>query len=418
MSNLDVLFFVEHKDREMEGTLAVKKQLESYGLKVAIASIEFGLAQAYLRYSPKVICMPYLKSRKSTVARVFAARDRNTIFLNLNYEQLFWKMTEEFKRPRDKFAKDEVYHFAWGNNFKKYLERKGVPESQIFIVGKPEIQFLKEKKEREKDLKGRLAKERNLDVNKKWCFLPLNDGSAFRTDQMIDTLVKKSHAIKGHLFDTRRIAKEQITNLLKFITELDDSELKQKIEFIYRPHPGVTEAQILSIISELGKEKPAWLHIDRSYSVKEWLCCSDVCITNWSTVIVDAALIGLNSFSFYPHLMTESMQSDWLPLFPAISNYDDFCKALMERNEGEAVNGDKFKDYFDTSSSVIEKWAKAINELTLKYGKEDHSSVFSRLDYQRVLYLLRAECRRLSRKLFSGKFVKKAIQYDYFEIID
>ena len=68
MKKIDVLFFVEHKDRELDITHAISKILKKdYGLHVEIASLFFeGLTSAF-KFSPKVVITPSTAFGKGSV---------------------------------------------------------------------------------------------------------------------------------------------------------------------------------------------------------------------------------------------------------------------------------------------------------------------------------------------------------------
>lgn len=419
MKDVDVLIFIEHVDRELKGATEVKKILnENYNLDVKIFSIEFGLFDAWVAYNPKLICLPYCKSEANLVVQAFKSRNPNTLFINLSYEQILNKTTEAYKAPRDEFAREELYYFAWGSLFEKYLIKYGVRKEKIFVVGKPEIQFLQEMKTQQgEEIKAIISNELKLDRNKKWCFLPLNDGAAFRDEADIKSKIEKGLMIPESLV-SHHYCKQQVRDLLGYLYEVHKEGVLDEYEIILRPHPGVEIEAYKEVLKELGIKDFYNLHIIRSYTVKEWLCASDVCVSNWSTVLIDAASIGLNSYIFEAKPLHECLDAEWLRWFESITNIEQmklvFNTTSEDNNKKKVENANMF---FDVSIVPTEAWAKAIYELVGKY--EERKKYFPMKSIKKEFKrMVRSKVRECACKTGIGrKFVSAKIQYDYFEPI-
>lgn len=413
--NIDVLFFVEHIDREIKGTLEVKRWLEeNKNLKVHVASVDFGLYQSWKKYSPKVLCCPYGTSTETNFIKLFTTRNPNIVCVNLNYEELLWRETERYKRPKDSFAKNKMIHFVWGENFLNFLIRQDVNKNHIHIVGKPEIQFLLEmKNEQGEELRKKIAKTEKLDINKRWVFIPFNDGVAFRTDEVIDKLAKAG-ANREFLIECRDCAKKQIDLLFNYISTIIDK--LQDVEIIYRPHPGVSVHFFEDVLRNYKLESKPSIHINRSYSIKEWLCTSEVCISNWSTTMVDAQIIGLNNYIFKPSLLAPSMRNDWMNGFVPIETVEDFITAIGKNKKNDSNNIVDWNYYIDTRKPAVERWGDTISYYVAHYTPNKNFHIL-RSFISVWPYLIRAELRRISKLYFSGFLVSKKVSYDYFEMI-
>lgn len=413
--DIDVLFFIEHVDREMKGTLKVKQELEEkYGLSVHVASIGFGLFDAWRHYSPKVICMPYCRSNKSVMVRLFKTRNPHTICINLNYEQLLSPATELYKKPQGDFAKKELIQFVWGNHFKRYLENNGVDKGVIRIVGKPEIQFLLELKSMDgASMRKEIAIKEKLDDNKDWVFIPFNDGTAFWDDKHMMTMSKRGGARFSDLKEISLCTREQLNDFFKWIAIV--SKENQDIEFVYRPHPGVNIDDFKNYIRSNKLDVLPNFHIIRTYTIKEWLCCSQICISNWSTSIVDSALLGLNTFIFRPSLLPPGLNCTWLKGFTPIESLDDLKKVLDKNVKGETKNNNVYEDYIDTSTGAVQRWAESIVESVRSFsgGCVEHPIEAFCAEW---MHLLRCEYRRYMRKIGLKCMVNSKVNYDYFEM--
>jgi len=409
---IDVLFFVEHVDREMQGTKEIKKWLEeNCGLSVHIASIGFGLFQSWKRFTPKVLCLPYCKSKKSVMVRLFKTRNPQTIVINLNYEQLLSSVTEKYKRPQDQFAKDELVHFTWGEHFKNYLISNGVKKENIHVVGKPEIQFLLNlKKSTGDNFRTDIANKEGLNVTKTWIFIPINDGPAFRSQQFIEALVKKGGANLDDLVMAKESTLKQINILFEWISRLS---VTNNLEFVYRPHPGVDITNYTPLLEKYKLNNNNAFHLTRSFTIKEWLCSSQICISNISTTMVDAQIVGMDTYIFMPSLLADKRRADWLQAFTPINSYNDFVDCLSCSSNAE-THYDNY--YIDITGDVIEKWGKAISQYVELYKGCDsmHSYKAFRLEWKQ---LFRSEFRRIAIRLGLDSMVSRKISYDYFEII-
>lgn len=418
MKDIDILIFIEHTDREMQGTVAVKKYLEkNTKLDVKVFSIEYGFFDAWHSYNPKLICLPYCKSEENLIVRAFRTRNPNTIFLNLNYEQIFNKTTIVHKRPRDKFAQKDAYHFAWGQQFQEYLQNYGVPNSHIFVTGKPEIQFLMAMKHSGRNIKTEIAEKTGLDAKKDWCFIPLNDASAFLSEEFIREKIRQGKSSEAAL-ESHRCANKQIKILLKWLGRLFKEENSEDMEIVLRPHPGVAVENYNEIFEEMKINQPKNLHILREYTVKEWLCCSAICISNWSTVVIDAASIGVKTYIFEPEPIPDCMQADWIDAFTKIKNYNFFKQVFLGTDMEEETAQGCEKIFVDTSIDAVSSWAEAMYTLTCLYRETEPTDKHTFLEGLKKEWkrMIRSKLRCMAQKSHIGKSkINEKIRYDFFE---
>lgn len=414
LENIDVLFFIEHIDREMKGTLEVKKWLEQNGLTVHVASITFGLYQSWKRFSPKVICYPYCKKRNYAMVELFLMRNPNVICVNLNYEQLLAPATEYSKRPQDEFAKKELIHFVWGQHFKNYLLKNNILEDNIKIVGKPEIQFLiNMKKKQESEIRRQIALQEKLDENKRWIFVPFNDGGAFKTKKMMEVQMQRGGFLLSDLLESIEVTQKHLKYFFEYTSKV--AKERKDVEIIYRPHPGVDVNNLYRLAEDYGLNKLPNFHIIRSYTIKEWLCSSQVCISNWSTTMVDAQTIGLKTYIFKPSLLSERRKADWMEKFIPIETLDDLRNAIGN-NVDSNVKQENYDYYIDTSEDAVERWGKTLLEYVQKY--KDCGLRNSRKAYFTYFRkIVGSEYRRIAKRFDLNYKMNNSLLYDYFDVI-
>ena len=103
--NIDVVIFIEHKDRELQLSLELKKYLEKKH-SVMIASITYHSHFILLNYNIKTIVTPYKGFGKSSISNLFfKVHGLNINYINMNYEQFLFPFTGILKVPKTEPAK-------------------------------------------------------------------------------------------------------------------------------------------------------------------------------------------------------------------------------------------------------------------------------------------------------------------------
>lgn len=415
MEKIDVLIFIEHKDREMDGTIHFVEAIqEKKVLSIVIANIEYGFFDAFIKYDPRLVCLPYCRGLKNHIANAFYSRNPKTLFLNLNYEQIYNPTTIKLKKPQDDFAKKVLFHIAWGNQFKDYLINNGVDERRISITGKPEIYFLQKMYDESRDIiKANISKQFSIPMEFKWCFIPLNDGTAFMSEERIIANIKQGKSTEATL-ESHRIGINLVRHLLddicRYLKEHND------VVFILRPHPGISIEKYSKLMSEMNLGQPHKLYFIRDFSVKEWLCCADYCISNWSTVILDASAIGVRTCVFEPEKLPDFLDAPWIEIFEKIKTYEEFEEYFAVANDYR-VSNNYINNYVDTTLNPIEEISNTIISVLDK--QNETSSLHKRTTHlKEIPHLLRSKIRTATRgTVFENLLKTNRIAYDYFDEI-
>ena len=171
---VDVLLFVEYVARELDIACAVKYlAAEQHQVTVEIAAVSWDLAATLRRYHPKVVAVPYCYSalpEDPGVHQMLTAWP-GAVYLNLAYEQVYQRINQRFKLPRDAFAREHVLHHAWGDFYAESLREHGVPEAHVVVNGNPSYALYRPPYQAYFEAsRTDLARRYGLDPEKRWVF--------------------------------------------------------------------------------------------------------------------------------------------------------------------------------------------------------------------------------------------------------
>lgn len=413
---VDVIIFIEHIDRELDAACAIGRYLETLNLAVEVSSLEYDYFDVWKNLSPKVILLPYCKSENNYIVKVFKEKLKNGVtFVNMNYEQILSDYSRITKKPRDEFAKNDLIQFAWGQDFCNYLIDSDVNKDHIYLTGKPEAQILRQLSFKNKDsFKNELALAAGLSPEKKWIFMPLNDGLIFEPLQQIHKGIKRGSRGENSIF-LKEYTHKSIFKLLGLLSDVID-DYNETYEFILRPHPSVTISGYEKLISDNFPKLHNRVKLSRYKTVKEWMICSDVCFTNHSTVGLDSAAIGVPTFLVNSGGLPEFSRAVWMDKFPEFSTKEDLVCIL---NTSDVISNEAKEEigrYIDQEINSIVETSKAIHHLF----KAQNNRVANKQSYWRSflkapLRLVRSKLRCLEMKydLPVKIFTSSKLEYDY-----
>ena len=311
----DVVFLVEHKDRELESVEAIASELKKRGVSSIVVSIHFHMH--YLLFCrPKAVVFPYLLRRDDwpTVLAYQLYGDRAG-YVNMNWEQLISKLNEAYKSPRDNFVKRKVKHLAWSEHFKSYLVSYGVKEENVCITGNPATTILRRLLPSQEKWRRTLAEMFSLDMRKPWFFFPMNYGWAFLSDAQIKAKIANGYP-SDLAWEHRAYAQRSLQAFIPFVKEI---YAKGEYEVIVRPHPSIPE----SAYRELLKGDGDGIVVSKAFSIREWIVASDMVGSSWSTAVWDAYQAGKRVFLFTPYERPEWLNVWWNDLVPNIRKTDE-----------------------------------------------------------------------------------------------
>lgn len=331
MNKIDVLILIEHVAREMDVACILKSKLQNqFNLTVEIRHIYLHMKANLVDFSPRLVVYPFFYNATDPAIKDYVKKWPEARHLNLAWEEIFYSGHNQIKAPVGKIAKDQVYHNAWGNFFKKYLEDYGVLSKNIFITGNPSYQlYLKPYSNYFKN-RQKLAIEYGLDPKKKWIFIPENYRWAFITDTVIMWRVKQG-AKKEELLKMRQYCQDCLKVLFSWIEKTAGQ--RSGIEIVFRPKPATSITEIDAFLRQKGFEKLKFtegFHIIKDESVREWILASDVVISSFSTTLIEAAIAKKPIFMIEPLKITEAFSADWYEHVERIKKLKEFKTACFE----------------------------------------------------------------------------------------
>ncbi len=333
----DVLWLVEHVDRELDVACAVRAYLQGeLGIGVEIKGLTYHINDYLRRSNPRVVCLPYCYSTADDGIREVVNRWPESFFVNLAWEEIFFKGHLKIKAPADDETRNKIIHHAWGEFYREYLVSHGVNHELIFMNGNPVYQLYQPPYRDYYPARSDLAGRYNLDPNKKWVLIPENYRWAFLGDDIIEWRTRQG-ANREEMLQMRMYAQLSLAKLLQWCQEISQ---EGNVEIIVRPKPATSSKEMARFYHEafLTEAKPNF-RIMKNESVREWILASDVIISSFSTTLIEAAMAGKSVFMVEPLPLTESFQSEWYQFLPQIKTIDQFRQAcnLKHSNNGEQL---------------------------------------------------------------------------------
>ena len=305
-TKVDVVIFIEHRDRELAIATEIAFQLETLGRNVAVCSSIYHLMWAIIKLTPKVVVTPSTSFGKGSAAYLYYSVFGASIgFINLNYEQFVSSWKGSYKTSSHEFSKTQQIQLVWGQSFKDELIKNGINKKNILITGRPSLELL------ENQYAGigqaELISKYPDFSNKKLCFVGLTDGLAFVTDKKVESVVAAG-ADKNGLLQHIEYIKENMGALFQEITE--EANKRDDLIFILRPHPSVPVSAYVGLFEKLNFKVPKNVLITKDMDAFWWLAVSDYYVTNYSTLCLESKILGLPSF-IYESFKSKNVESYW-----------------------------------------------------------------------------------------------------------
>lgn len=322
MKEIDVVFFVEHADRELDVICRIADLLRAQGVTSVILSIFFHAHLLLHNYKARVFVFPFVMCPKNWPTRlVHEMYGDSVLYVNMNWEQLLSPANREYKKPRNSFQRRCVRQIAWDESFRAYLLEHGVEEDNIHVIGNPANEILRQQLSKRGELRQMLSQELGLDSERVWLFFPMNYGWAFTSDYLTRTRVAAGY--------DERIAWEYKAfsqrNLRTFIewTSAQAKGFKEKL-FIVRPHPSVSCEQYRDRFLDINGDAETNIIITKHRSVREWLPTVDAVFSSWSSVAWDAYNVGIPSYLLAPYGRPGWLNAEWKDKLPNITTVEEF----------------------------------------------------------------------------------------------
>ena len=330
MRNVDVLFLVEHVDRELDAVACIIEKLQSnFGISSDARNYYYDMSYAVGRYDPKIVVMPFFYGADHIYPITYTERWPNAKFLNLGWEQILIKVDVPMKVPRDEAARKRVHHICWTLQHRDFLQQNGVVAEHLHLTGNPVMQFYDHIYKTYFKSREWLARRHELDPARKWVLFPENYIFAFLSDQHLRDLASQQNADLEFLLQAREHCDRSLKQFFSW-TEVIDRGNDPIV--ILRPRPATTREQMVDFMHRATGTPAKNLRIIKAESAREWILAADHVISSFSTTLIEAALAGKMIHMFSPEPLPEALQGEWHGFVPRLSDREAFLNAIRQEN--------------------------------------------------------------------------------------
>lgn len=393
---MKIIIFYEHLTREWNAIQGLKKIFEKHNCKVWTLSIIFERSKAQLIANINkidVVFVPWFvdKVHEEIIYPIIKTNFKMQV-INLHHEQIGSKESQNFLIPQSEFAKNGVYHFAWGEYFKSLLIRNGVSPNKIIVTGN--IRNDESCGRTGSISKAELAKLYHLDDNKAWILFAENRGWILQhnNEDTFNELIKRG-GNREYLENSVNYNKLSLEGFKTEITEMPP-EFFERFEFIYRPHPGTR------LFDSLGNS----VKIIADRSIYDWINASDYFLTCESTSIFEADMCGKPCFTVdWAEKDADAIMSGVCE-YPVLSNLSE----LLHMTDTEILERSRLQLYERYCGKVDGKSKERVVSATYEVykRKKNHSIHISILP-------LKTQVRQLVYEAITWICVKTSLIYKF-----
>jgi surface carbohydrate biosynthesis protein len=344
MRDVDVIWLIEHVARELDVACAVCYLAEQrYGMSFEILPIKTDAKYVSASYRPRIVAIPYGFNANNAHVRNFLPRWLEPIYLNLSWEQLFYKAYLTVKAPSDVWSRRHVIHHAWGDFYKEYLLANDVSEEHIFVNGQPAYMLYDEPYRRYFATRQEMASRFRLDTARKWIFFPENYGWGFKSQKDFDIRVRIGQFDRETLNTMSDFCRDSLKEVLQWVKDVAS---EGSVEFILRPRPATNQRDFEIFVRQVIGSLPERLHIIKNGTVREWIMASDIIVSSFSTSLIEAAVAGKPAHMVEPILIPDPLDADWYQHVTRISTREAFLSVCLNQPD-------------QRSSQRLRTWARA-----------------------------------------------------------
>lgn len=313
---IDIVILYEKALRELDVACALKVMLEGEGLSVAIVHQDHDYGEALTRYRPRLVVLPFCYQNRSN--NIYLMRWREAIFVNLTWEQFFYRGNRQAKTPRGKFPLGHVIHCAWSQDYLDLLAEIGVPTARTFLSGNPALGLYRAPYRDYFCDRATLAADHGLDPARRWVFFPENYNWAFYDDSMLQQMVADGQS-EEEVEAMRVFATRSFAQAMEWCRRL---VVETEVELILRPRPATVPAVMRTRVEALLGALPARFHVLQDKTVREWILAADLVVSSYSTSLIEAAVAGRPILMLEPIPLPDSLTQSWHPLAPRAEDYE------------------------------------------------------------------------------------------------
>lgn len=323
MREIDVVYLYENVAREMDVACAVTAILQQrHGLSVEIVQWPQSVPRLYGAVTPRVVILPFCYFEHSFDCLL---EWRKAVFVNLSWEQLFYRGNIQAKTPRGTFAVQHVLHHAWSEDYARFARQQSIPDEHVFVNGQPAYTLYDQPYRQYFHQRAELASRHRLDPGKRWVFFPENYNWAFYSDQMLKFFLDAGQSPE-EVMEMREFCSRSFQEVMQWLANLARTG---EVEVIVRPRPSTSMDEFAAAVGKVLPEMPRSMHVIQAESVREWILASEVVVSSHSTSLIEAAVAGKRTWMLAPFEMPEALRQVWHGLVPRIRTEHDLIDACL-----------------------------------------------------------------------------------------
>jgi surface carbohydrate biosynthesis protein len=330
--SIDVLFLVEHVDREFDAVTCIVERLRSnFGLTADVRNYYYDIFFSLRRYDPKIVVFPFFYGADHFHPIAYIEQWPNAHFVNLGWEQVLQKVDVAMKVPRDETTKTRVHHICWSQQHCDFMSSHGVRSDKLHLAGNPVMQFYELPYRNYFRSRKDIAVCHGLDPEKKWVLFPENYFFAFLSDEALKNLADHQRGDLEHLRQSRAYCDQSLKLLFEWTKDL--SGVDDPI-FVLRPRPATTRDAMIGFMHSAVGEPGRNVRIIKAHTAREWILAADHIISSYSTTLIEAALAGKPVHMFSPVQRPQALASEWHQLVPKVQSRETLLEAIRSNSLG------------------------------------------------------------------------------------
>ncbi len=326
-----VVWFVEHVARELDLACLAKAALEKTGIVVEIRQFYRDLDSTLREPEPEIVVLPFFYRSADQGIHELVTRWKRAVFFTLSFEQLLSPASAKTRVPGDPYARESVFHLAWGEFFKDFLTMGGVNPTHILVTGNPVYGLYQPPYSAFYPTRAELARKYSLDVGTKWLLFPEDQKYAFFSDEHIRNL-ETLGADASELESLRDYSRRCLAELISWSSRA----AANGTTVIIRPRPATKTSHLFAFAKQKVPDLHPAMHFIKEESARDWILACDGLLSAYSTTLIEASvaekdIIGAEIFD-----APTSYAADWHHLVPKVRTREEFearVKSLGDRND-------------------------------------------------------------------------------------
>jgi len=326
---VNILFFIDHRVREMDCLTAVGRLLEQRGLSVGYVPLRGEQYRSLTTFTPDLACFTWFYFQENSGFNRFRRYWPNTRFVNLAFEQSVNEINKNLKAPKHPYVVKEVWQSSWTVGWDEELERRGVPKEKRGINGHPVMALYQQPYCQIYPSRDEMAARFGLDPSKRWILIPENFNPAFHGPEKVDEYVaagEDRQEIEAYF----QWARDSLDSLVDWLMATPDD-----VEVIFRPRPGIGMKAYQERLGERMSRLPMSVKLLDDLTVREWILSCDAVASNLSTSLMESALAGKDTYVLAPYPFPPKVMIDWQTLVTQVQTKNQYLAKLRGEFPGD-----------------------------------------------------------------------------------